>query len=298
MSKLELALWSFPVLLALIFLRVPIALAMLMVGFGGTWAVTDEVNVFARVARGFRAPSIQGRLVFGDVVSVAGSESVLSFEAGVKSELFDGRGRMSFTVFNYTMPDQQLTAVGGGTNFNTLINADKTRGQGFEFDLDAYLTDRLLVTMGMSYNDTEIDDPALAIQPCGGGCTVLDPAGGIAGTVSIDGNRLPQAPEWIVNATARYARPMGDGELFFYTDWAYRSEVNFFLYESAEFTGKPLLEGGLRVGYNWAENRYQVSAFGRNILDEVRAVGGIDFDNLTGFINEPRIWGVEFRAKF
>lgn len=35
MSNIELALWSFPVLLALIFLRVPIALAMLAVGFVG-----------------------------------------------------------------------------------------------------------------------------------------------------------------------------------------------------------------------------------------------------------------------
>lgn len=39
MSNFELALWSFPVLLTLIFLRMPIALAMLAVGFGGTYLV-------------------------------------------------------------------------------------------------------------------------------------------------------------------------------------------------------------------------------------------------------------------
>lgn len=39
MSNLELALWSFPLLLTLIFLRVPIALAMMLVGFSGTWLV-------------------------------------------------------------------------------------------------------------------------------------------------------------------------------------------------------------------------------------------------------------------
>jgi C4-dicarboxylate transporter DctM subunit len=39
MSNFELALWSFPVLLTLIFLRMPIALAMLAVGFGGTYFV-------------------------------------------------------------------------------------------------------------------------------------------------------------------------------------------------------------------------------------------------------------------
>ena len=39
-------------------------------------------------------------------------------------------------------------------------------------------------------------------------------------------------------------------------------------------------------------------SIGRNITDEIQAVGGIDFNNLTGFINEPRRYFVEFRSKF
>ncbi len=39
MSNFDLALWSFPVLLFLIFLRAPIALAMIVVGFAGTYLV-------------------------------------------------------------------------------------------------------------------------------------------------------------------------------------------------------------------------------------------------------------------
>ncbi len=39
MTNIELALWSFPVLLLLVFLRAPIALAMIGVGVGGTWLV-------------------------------------------------------------------------------------------------------------------------------------------------------------------------------------------------------------------------------------------------------------------
>src|SRR5688572_33137410 len=120
-------------------------------------------------------------------------------------------------------------------------------------------------------------------------------AGGLA---AIDGNRLPQAPEWIANFTLRYGFPVGNGELFAYTDWAYRSEVNFFLYESIEFTGKELLEGGLRVGYNWSEGRYEAAVFGRNITNEEVAVGAIDFNNLTGFVNELRIFGVQCKARF
>lgn len=45
MSNIELAIWSFPILLFLIFMRIPIALAMLAVGFGGTFLVTGTPNM-------------------------------------------------------------------------------------------------------------------------------------------------------------------------------------------------------------------------------------------------------------
>ena len=34
----------------------------------GTYAVSDPTNVYARVATGFRAPSVQGRLLFADLI--------------------------------------------------------------------------------------------------------------------------------------------------------------------------------------------------------------------------------------
>jgi iron complex outermembrane receptor protein len=69
------------------------------------------------------------------------------------------------------------------------------------------------------------------------------------------------------------------------------------LYESAEFQSKPWVVGGLKVGYLWDGGKREVSLFGRNITDEKAIIGGIDFDNLTGYVNEPRIWGVQFRAE-
>jgi len=263
-----------------------------------TYAATEDVNVYGRLARGFRAPSVQGRLLFGDSVSVADTETVLSGEFGVKSMLFNERLRANASVFAYNIDDQQLTAVGGQANFNRLINADSTAGRGVELDLEAFINDNLTVTAAASYNYTEIDDPNLEIQPCGGGCTVLDSAGSRPGTVSIDGNRLPHAPRWVANATARYAVPFRGGELFAFTDWAYRSEVNFFLYDSVEFRGENLLEGGLRLGYNWDMGNQEFVFYGRNITDRIRATGGIDFNNLTAFVNEPRTWGAQYIRRF
>ena len=59
----------------------------------------------------------------------------------------------------------------------------------------------------------------------------------------LDGNSLPHSPEWISNFTLRYSKEIGEGEFFAYTDWSYRSEIDFFLYESIEFTGEALIRG-------------------------------------------------------
>ena len=272
-----------------------------------SYALNKDVNVYARYARGFRAPSVQGRILFGDTLSVAKSEHVDSFEGGIKGDFWNKRARMSLTAFSYEVKDQQLTAVGGNANFNQLVNAAKSTGKGAEIDFQAILTDNLLVSLSGSYNRTEIKDPNLRIDACGSGCTVLDPItapidpsiGKFAPTVSINGNPLPNAPKTVYNFTLRYGIPFANGsEAYIFTDWAYRSKINFFLYESVEFTGKALTEGGLRVGYRWQNGKYEVAAFGRNITNEIRVIGGIDFNNLTGMINEPRSYGVQFRALF
>jgi iron complex outermembrane receptor protein len=84
--------------------------------------------------------------------------------------------------------------------------------------------------------------------------------------------------------------------MFAFTDWTYRSKYNMFPDEAKEFTAKPLTEGGLRVGYKW--DNYEVALYGRNITNQVQIVGAINFDNLTGIVNEPRSYGAQFKATF
>jgi iron complex outermembrane receptor protein len=263
----------------------------------GTYALDKTTNLYARAATGFRGASIQGASAFNNQ-SVAGPESNTSVEVGVKADLFDRRARLNFGIFSYKVKDLQLTAVGGAGNANILLSAKEATGQGFEMDLQAFITDKLLATVGVGYNDTQIKDPSLAVAVCAE-CTVTNPqVGGPRSAAFINGNPLPQAPKTTVNFTARYSHPMPGGELYAFTDWVYRSKVNFFLYESVEFTGKALTEGGVRVGYTWGNGKYDAAIFGRNITNQIRIVGGIDFNNLTGFVNEPRTWGAQFKAMF
>ena len=261
----------------------------------GTYSVSKDVNVYARVATGFRASSIFPASDF-NVLTAAKPETTTSYEFGTKADLFDKRARISADVFHYDVKDQQLSAVGGDGNGTELLNAKKVTGQGFELNVDAYLLPTLLVSLNGSYNFTKIKDPDLTVSTCAS-CTVTN-SQPTPTSAAINGNPLPQAPKYVLNFNARYGIPVGSGEYFIYTDWSYRSKVNFFLYESTEFTGKAMTIGGLRTGYDWADGKYEVAAFVRNITNQIRVTGGIDFNNLTGFINDPRTWGVQFKASF
>jgi iron complex outermembrane receptor protein len=264
-----------------------------------TYDVTDNWSFYGRLANASRGPVTIGRFGF---VSSAETETSDSIEFGFKSTLFEGRGRWNAAVYSFKNDDQQLSATGGGANVNRLLNAKSVTGNGFETDFELLITDNLLVMLNASYNKTEIDDPDLADLACGSvpSCTVLDPlitaGGGPFGedVVAIDGNPLPRAPEWMYNIILQWNLPVGDGDFYVNTDWNYRDDSNLFLHESVEFVADSRWLGGLRVGYR-SENGLDIALVGRNITDELTVDGGINFNNLTVFINEPSYWGVELR---
>jgi len=269
-----------------------------------TYKLDADVNLYGRVATSYRAPSIQGRIMFApdfeggtnpatNGVTVADTEEILSFETGIKSILAGNRLRFNADVFYYEVDGQQLTAVGGEYNIATLLNVDTTEGYGFEADVEFIPSANWWVAVGLSYNKTELKDPGLTVSPCGGGCTVTNRLSADGTLAYIDGNPLPNAPEWIFAGVLNYqSSPVSKG-LFGALDWSYYSDKNFFLYESEEFHGDGF-EVGLRVGYGWKQGTYEVALFGRNIFDEDIVQGGIDFNNLTGMTNDPRTIGVEF----
>ncbi len=264
------------------------------------YQVTPNVQTYIRTARGFRAPSIQGRLLFDDEVTIADTETILSVEGGTKLRLLNQRLHLNLGVFNYMMQDQQLSAVGGESNVNRLLNAESTTGQGVEVELMFLPFKSLQVSGGLSYNHTNIDDPALAVAGCGAPCQVLDPiASEENNTFYIDGNSLPQAPEWIADIMLRYMLELPNGyRIIAATDWVYRSRVHFFLYDSVEFSDDSLLEGGIRLACQLSDGYTEVAFIGRNILNNTSPTGGIDFNNLTGYMNEPRFWGLELASRF
>jgi hypothetical protein len=97
---------------------------------------------------------------------------------------------------------------------------------------------------------------------------------------------LPERSSISICYKARYSTPVNQGD------------TNFLLYESAEFHSGTIFEAGLRAGYIANDGQWELSVFARNLTDEENLKGGIDFNNLTGFVNEPRIFGLSLQYNF
>jgi outer membrane receptor protein involved in Fe transport len=267
------------------------------------YALTDAVKAYARAASGFRAPSIQGRnLAFASGTPVAGrdysiarSETIQSYEAGLKTELFDKSLRLNIDGFEYRVSHMQFSAIGGGYNSVILKNARAGQAYGLEADAEWAALENLTFTAGASWTHTEIKDPNLTTSVCAQ-CTVTNPV--VGSNAYLNGNPFPQAPDFQLSLTARYAYPLPNGgELFAYTDWWWQGYTNFFLYKSKEFHSNGNYEGGLKLGYVFPDKHFQIAAYARNLTNKPNLQGGIDFDDNTGFVNDPRVIGIELSAK-
>ena len=265
------------------------------------YQLNPDISGYARIARGFRGPTIQGRsAVFNADFTTADSETIVSYEAGLKTSLFDNSLRLNITAFTYDVSNIQLN--GNDSNGNgVLFNAAKARAYGLEADAEWRPTKRLLLTGGVSLLHSEIKDKRVFAQVCALNgvivCTVQNPTIKVGANTfaQIDGNPLPNAPEYMLNMTARYGVPVGDGEVFIATDWNLQGRTNFVLYKAPEFTSNGNFEGGLKLGY--ATDRYELAVFARNITNEKNGKGVIE-NYMAAVLNEPRIIGVSLSAKY
>jgi len=264
----------------------------------------DDVSTYwIMAARGFRAPTIQGRdVAFGAPPSVADSEVIDSIELGYKAELLDGSLRLNTALFYYQVDDIQFSALGGVTNSIQLINADKGTGRGYELDLEWQINDHFGLTFGTAYADTEIRDRNLLVATCGSGtCTPLNRTQVVNGinVANVDGNAFPNAPRTTYSTTGRFSYPLGNsGEVFAFADYARQGKTQIFLYRAAEFRTNNQWELGLRAGWRKLDGSLEIALFGRNVTQQDNIVGAVDFNNLTGFVADPRIWGLSLSTAF
>ncbi|MEG3086548.1 TonB-dependent receptor [Sphingomonas sp. PB4P5] len=267
------------------------------------YQINPDASIYVKAARGFRGPTIQGRsAVFNSAFTTADSETIMSYEAGLKTRPF-GNMRFNVTGFAYTVEDIQLN--GNDANGNgVLFNGDHANAYGVEAEFEWRPIRNITFSLGGSALHTKIRDRTTEVQVCalnGAVVCTVESAVRQVGSVfltKIDGNPLPNAPKWQLDAALRYDIPLWTGgNLFVATDWNVQGYTNLVLYKTAEFYADGNFEGGLKVGYTTPDNKYEIAAFARNITNEKNLKGVIENYNAAIF-NEPRIIGVSLGGKF
>ncbi|MEO5938842.1 MAG: TonB-dependent receptor [Sphingomonas sp.] len=268
------------------------------------YKVDPNVSVYARYARGFRGPTVQGRsAVFASAYSTANSEKNTSYEGGIKASFADGRVNVNVAGFYYNIDNIQLN--GNDSNGNgVLFNGNKGKGYGAEFEIETRPVDNFRMSAGLSLLHTEINAPAVYAQVgAAGGVmsqTVLNPTVRIGNNyyANINGNPFPNAPNYNINVSARYDLPLGgDSKLFVAGDFNMQGKTNFVLYRTVEYNADGNYELGGKIGY--AFGKYEIAAFARNLTNRKNLIGVIDTSNYrAGIYNDPRVFGVMLSGSF
>jgi iron complex outermembrane receptor protein len=218
--------------------------------------VNDDIMVYASYARGYKGPAYN--VFFNMTLSntpVIEAETADSYEAGVKSTLFDGRMLLNAAVYNAKYDDFQANnfLFLNGALITTLTNAGEVSSKGVELDVQVKPNDMLTLGGGISYNDAKVDS---FFTPPGQTSTVR------AGT------KLPLAPEWKASLVGEMAIPLGNYTLSPNVVVAYQSESFSDLNEPAALRIPGYTTVDLTLALSGPDDRFRVALVGRNLTDE------------------------------
>lgn len=247
--------------------------------------------------------------------STVDPEKVVSYELGLKTQLFDRRVTFNLAGFWTDIDDYQATVTNGqlGVLRGYLANAGKVRTRGVEIDSAFRPNQNLNVYLNAAYTDAKyvrfVDAPCPP-ELSGGSTGATPSAPGTPGGVSppfcdISGQRLPGVSKWALSFGAEYdlpARVAGyDGFFYFGYDGSYRSDFSSNPSESRYTTIEGYSLHNFRLGFK-ASDRWNAFAWLRNAFDEdyfeVLALQSGNTGVIVGQPADPRTYGVTLSASF
>ncbi len=177
-----------------------------------SYDVSDDMTVNAQASQGFRLGGVNDPLnvplcdagdlqTFGNFQSYE-DETLWNYELGFKSEF--ERVRFNAAIFYTDIEDLQVTLDAGSCSSRISFNVPEAHTLGVEWELVAYPSELLMLTLSGSMLEAEFDS------------TVVDSEGNVLGGVE-DGNRLASVPEFQVSASATYTFPVdafGSDEMY------------------------------------------------------------------------------------
>ncbi len=250
----------------------------------------DNLNFFASYSRGFRSGGFNQTGV-GTVAAAGGffgvgdlfdQETADTFEAGFKSTALDGRLNFSASGYHTKAKGTYYFIFIAANSTQNLGNIDKVKYLGFDFELNANLTDNFSFNAGFGYTDSEIKE--------------------FPDSVAI-GAQAPLVSKYTANIGAEYRAPLTSGiEGFVRVDYNRIGDTIFTIPFSAPSLAldafpkarDPVDLVNARVGVEG--ERWALTAWSKNLFDEKYnteySPGGFNFKA------QPVRWGIDLTLRF
>lgn len=251
---------------------------------------SDDLNFYARVARGFKSGGFSSELLVGpptepNVTTPYKPEFSTAYEVGAKSTLWDGRATLNAALFYTKLTDLQGSRLVPGTSQAIIVNSGEGTRKGFEIEGRVRIADGWIGSLGYGY-----------LKSNSTGTPVTGPTGATSDTTP------GYAPDNTLNLglDGRLWQLEDGSALRLIVDYIYLSK--YYLYACNKSTGggtcddvmpstgvanARLLLGDVSAG----PGKVDLSLFVKNLTNSGKPIQGIDFSMfVTANWMDPRTW--------
>ncbi len=229
---------------------------------GLDFLASDDILMYGMISRGFKSGGFNGaNSNTTQQLEPYSEEELTSYEIGTKATLLDGSMQLNAAAFFYDYEDKQeqdaaVTFVG---NISGLTNVPESEIYGAELDLNWLPTDRLQVTLGVAWLDTEIKKWDAVDRDASAWPETV--------TRDVSGNELSQSPEWSVTGLAKYEWPIGNNLVMeLAADFSFTDETTGGI--NIEEATDDYTIWNARIGIGSSDGNWRALAWSRNITDE------------------------------
>lgn len=219
--------------------------------------VSKDTLIYASYREGYKSGGFQTDPVPNATAArvTFDPERVSSWEAGLKTDLFDRRMKLSTAVFLNKYDNLQFLStisLGNGQFASLIDNIAKAEAKGFEIDIAATPIDGLKLSLGYAYLDSQYK-------------RYTTPAG-----VNLAGRQTSRSPKNTLNARAAYSFDVGPGEIELAASASYTDRFFFEASNPAVFARSDsytLVDGSL--SYETEDSRWRFSLWGKNMTNKL-----------------------------
>jgi len=267
------------------------------------WQMDDDTLLYAYVATGYRSGGFNLGAASMDDISVVDPEELLSYEIGYKKRMLDGRMNLTATGYYYDYNDLQVfsSEVNNGVTTTHYSNAAEATVLGAEFELQALLTDDLVVDVSYSYANSEYGEYEARDSVA---CAIFGPGNGDCAIQDLSGNQLNLAPEHKASLSAIQYFYLDDlGEVSLMAGYSYIGDQYGRSFNREDWDKIEAYDTiDARITWTSSEDTFAISLWAKNISDDrhmITAGAPSTTTRLrTGEVTDPRSYGIKVQYNF